>query len=284
MRPNTITVSSLLLILSSIACGDPVPNADVPPPDAPPPEPLDGDPAAPASDPSPNVESEAAIPVDEDPTSPDMWTVAPGEGVELSGTVSYGGTTTGGVFLDVLDASGADLEDSKKMLHSAKLNGMGAWSLHAPAGTGAVHLCAFVDADDNGPTPADPKAITLEPVVIRNAAVQGIELVLLDDWDIQHPETLTVYQSAAAADAGGAAPPLPEGAPTVPADGEPNVPADPNADPTPPDGGDDGAPPGAETIDPGAGGLGLLDPARSQHDMSCPFHGLGLAYLTETTE
>lgn len=287
--------ATLLMLTLSFGCGDPVSNAGVmppPPDDVPPPTPADGAPNAPLDGgPVDGVPVDGVQPGAEgaplpagDPAKNDRFVVAEGEGVEIAGSVAYSGSAEGKIYLDVLDATSDGDAEALRLLHSTTLVGAGPFSITAPAGFGPVRLCAFIDVDDNGPTPADPKAISLEPVVIGDHAVTGLRLELLDDWDTLHADSLSLYQSGpevgrADSPAGGAAPP------PAPVDGEPVAPTGPpQAEPT----GGDGDPPPAgdqgQGIEPGMGGQGQLDGERSGLDMSCPYHGLGLAYLTETSD
>lgn len=285
----------LLLLLLAAGCGDPVPNADAPlppPPEVPPPAPADGEPNTPNDGgPADGAPMDGVAPGGEGappPGAPEgqdsRFLVGEGEGVEVSGSISYGGTAEGKIFLDVLDAATEGDQEAMRLLHSTTLDAIGNFSITAPADFGPVRLCVFIDVDDNGPTPADPKAISLEPVVIGSSAVTGLSLELLDDWDVQHAESTSAYQSGAEIGAGT----MPAGdaaPPPAPIDGEPVAPTEPSQGDPPPDA-NQGAPaaPEGQGVDPGMGGQGQLDGERSGHDMSCPYHGLGLAYLTQTSD
>jgi hypothetical protein len=231
---------------------------------------------------------EGSQPLADGPAQDDRFLVGEGEGVEVAGTVRYGGTAEGRIFVDVLDAAADGDKEAMKLLHSSTLDAVGAFSITAPVNLGPVRLCAFIDVDDNGPTPTDPKAISLEPVVIGSKAITGISLELLDDWDSQHADSLSFYTSGAEVD-GQALPASGSEPPPAPIDGAPVEPTEPAQDaPPPPSAPGEAAPPPAvppgEGIEPGMGGQGQLDDGRSSHDMSCPYHGLGLAYLTKTSD
>ncbi len=213
-------LASLPLLLLALGCGDPVPNVDPGPPPAPePPPPADGEPAA------LNPQGAAAAPNAPPPAAGgppgSKFVIEDGEGVEISGTIRYAGAAQGKLFLDVLDASPDTPEDSVRLLHSTTVEAPGAWTIVAPKGRGPVRLCAFIDVDDNGPTPADPKVVTPEPIDIGSSPIHGVTLELVDDWDAQNADRLSLYQSGSDAMPPPADQTGPEAIPQANVDGEP---------------------------------------------------------------
>jgi hypothetical protein len=108
-------------------------------------------------------------------------TVAPGEGVVVSGTISYEGEKTGKIRLDVLTARGNNPHMLAKTL---ELPAMGDWSLELPKDFGKVNIVGFLDQTGDGPTPDDPAMALPEPLVVGTEAVEGLTLVLSDDPDL----------------------------------------------------------------------------------------------------
>jgi hypothetical protein len=160
--------------------------------------------------------------------------VAEGEGVTLSGTMSYDGEQAGSIRLDflVIDAGGT----APKLMHAESLNEMGAWSLDVPKDFGELIVVGFIDADADGPSPTDPAATVTLDVAGEN--MPDIELKLVDDPDLG---TLTPgVHGGPGAD--GEAPPEggPDGAPPdgAPPEGEPGEPTAPGEGLPPVDGAD----------------------------------------------
>lgn len=156
------------------------------------------------------------------PTSP-SFQVAAGEGVKVSGTVTYGGAAaTGKVKIDFLrHAEGAQFPE---LLHSVTLAGPGAFEVEAPKDAGKLMVVAFMDANDNGPDPAEPRAPAQE-IVVGTAPVTGLTLALTENPDAGDKGKPPITEPAAAPGAGGPQPigtpgtPQPLGAPPAPAGG-----------------------------------------------------------------
>jgi hypothetical protein len=108
-------------------------------------------------------------------------TVAPGEGVVVSGTISYEGEKTGKIRLDVLTARGNNPHMLAKTL---ELPAMGDWSLELPKDFGTVNIVGFLDQTGDGPTPDDPAMALPQPVKVGTEAIEGLALVLTDEPDL----------------------------------------------------------------------------------------------------
>ncbi len=108
------------------------------------------------------------------------WKLAEGEGVALSGTVSYEGEAPeGAVRVDVLTQAG----DAPPHLVSAEtLEGLGAFTIRAPKDFGEVHLVAFIDRAGDGPSPDDAAATV--KVSIGAEDVPDLSLALSDEPDL----------------------------------------------------------------------------------------------------
>jgi hypothetical protein len=169
-------------------------------------------------------------------SGPPTFKVEAGAGVKVSGTISYGGASTGSVRLDFFSEKG-------ELLHALALDKVGAWSVDAPKDAGKLKVSAFIDTDGNGPSPYEPSGESA--VTVAAAPVSGVELKLVDGKgtppaglptiDPNKPDAMkgargtSPAESAAAAGggravgnnapAGGAPPPPPSGAP--PADAKP---------------------------------------------------------------
>ena len=87
------------------------------------------------------------------PPEPGNFSLDDGAGVTVSGTLKYTGEAKGGVRIDVLRKED---DAPPQLLHVEKLDAPGAFSFQAPSNTGEVSLVAFVDVDDDGPSPSDP--------------------------------------------------------------------------------------------------------------------------------
>ncbi len=110
---------------------------------------------------------------------PTEWEGADGKSVTVSGTVSYTGSQTGTIYVDFV-VRDHNAKPSTKIVHSVKLDELGAFETKAPAGFGKVDVTAFIDTDDNGPGPGEPGGGTQDPIEIGTTDVTGISLKLAD--------------------------------------------------------------------------------------------------------
>jgi len=166
-------------------------------------------------------------------SGPPTFKVEAGAGVKVSGTISYGGASTGSVRLDFFSEKG-------ELLHALAMDKVGSWSVDAPKDAGRLKVSAFIDTDGNGPSPYEPSGEST--VTVAAAPVSGVEVKLVDGKGTPPAGTPTIDPNksdamngarvttpAAAAPAGGpgassappaaGSPPPPAGAP--PADAKP---------------------------------------------------------------
>ena len=108
--------------------------------------------------------------------------VTPGEGVKLSGTITYTGAKTGAVHVDFLRAP--ENSSYPELLHSISITSAGPWEVEAPKGTGKVGIVAYVDIAGDGPNDGDPEARVPGLVDIANDAIPGLDLTLSDTPDL----------------------------------------------------------------------------------------------------
>ncbi|MFN7143912.1 MAG: hypothetical protein ACK4YP_09065 [Myxococcota bacterium] len=160
--------------------------------------------------------------------TPQGFQVTAGEGVKLSGTVSYAGTKTGPVTVDFLrQAQGGTFPE---LVHSVTLPAPGPFEVEAPKDAGDIAIVAFIDSNGNGPDPGEPAGRVKDMVKVGAEPVTGLEIALSDAPDLG---------DLAPGGAGGATPP-PGGA-----EGTPPVQGTPGEAPagTPPAGTPPAAPP-----------------------------------------
>ena len=110
--------------------------------------------------------------------APTGFTLTPGEGVKLSGTVTYSGSAKGTIRVDFLrNPEGSPYPE---LMHSVELTEPGPWEVEVPKNFGALMIVGFIDADNNGPSPGEPSASNREPMSVGAQPVKGIELALSD--------------------------------------------------------------------------------------------------------
>jgi len=114
---------------------------------------------------------------------PKGFEVEDGQGVTLSGTVVYEGERDGTLRVDFLPAKPD--QGLPGAVHSITMEQPGDWSVEAPKGFGELLICAFIDANDDGPSRGEPKVLLDAPIAVDQESIEGIELVVLDDWDRQ---------------------------------------------------------------------------------------------------
>ncbi len=108
--------------------------------------------------------------------------VTTGEGIKLSGTVSYTGSKTGVVRIDFLQKS--TQSNFPDLIHSMELATPGAWEVEAPKDGGEFWVVAFLDADGNGPSPGEPAARVKDMVKLGSTPIAGLDLALSDTPDL----------------------------------------------------------------------------------------------------
>jgi len=108
--------------------------------------------------------------------------VTTGEGIKLSGTVSYTGSKTGVVRIDFLQQS--TQSNFPDLVHSLELAAPGPWEVEAPKDGGDFWVVAFLDADANGPSPGEPAARVKDMVKLASTPITGLDLALSDTPDL----------------------------------------------------------------------------------------------------
>ena len=160
------------------------------------------------------------------------FSVAPGEGVQMSGVFDYQGETPGSYRIDFQKRESSN--SPPMLVHTIELDAPGAWSLEVPKDYGPIYLTGFVDLKGDGPSPDDPIGRTSEPVMIGSEAIEGVNLniALGNDAGLAGPPNPGDNKPPDDASAGE---PAPEGAPGGdPEEGAPGGP--------PPEGAPEGAP------------------------------------------
>ena len=148
-------------------------------PDAPP----DGVQAPPAQPADPNAAGGATAPPPADGGTggqpppgggpPAAFSFTPGEGVTVSGKASFKGDPNGTIRMDVLKKT----EAMPELIHSAKLDKLGDFSVELPKSIGTVQVTVFIDAGSDGPSPGEPMAASAW-IDIGTEPVKGLDLVL----------------------------------------------------------------------------------------------------------
>lgn len=259
----------LLPLLFLTACPDPAATQD---PNAPPP----GGEAGPPADPNaiPGTPDPNAAPGPADPNAtpgagapnganqagsrpvPAGFTVTPGQGVKLSGNIVWSGAVDGKLRVDFLrNPEGSPYPE---LMHSLEQSKAGPWSVEVPKDLGEISVVAFIDKDDNGPSPGEPMALYKGDLKIASQTeIKDINLELSESPDMGafQPRNEQTGQGGAPSELVGAGPNPTTGATGVPAPG------------TPPAGGTEGAPPpgtppaGAPAAPPGPAPAGGAAPA-----------------------
>jgi hypothetical protein len=115
------------------------------------------------------------------PTAPGFKVTA-GEGVKLSGVITYAGSKTGTVRIDFLQQSAqANFPD---LVHSIELAAAGPWEVEAPKDGGEYWVVSFLDANGNGPDPGEPAARVKDLVKVGTTPITGLDLVLSDNPEL----------------------------------------------------------------------------------------------------
>lgn len=108
--------------------------------------------------------------------------VKPGEGVKLSGTISYSGSKTGPIHIDFL--SPGENGSFPGLLASMTIEKAGPWETEAPKGLGKVGVVGYVDVAGDGPNDGDPAARITGLVEVGSDAITGLDLALSDTPDL----------------------------------------------------------------------------------------------------
>jgi hypothetical protein len=164
---------SLALLASSSGCPQPpqgmTPDQDHGQGRAPQPEGGDPSPPPPASPAAPGR------------AAPEPLDIQPGQGVELSGTVSYAGSTQGQLRLEVLLRR--ERGSAPTLLVSEPIGSEGTWSTTLPRQLGRVRVLSYIDTDDDGPSPGEPRGEPERVVFIGDDPIAGLDIVVRDPSD-----------------------------------------------------------------------------------------------------
>ena len=107
-----------------------------------------------------------------------QFDVEEGEGVTLSGSVSYAGEQEGSLLFQVLTSR----EEGPFLEHSQDLDQEGPFSIEAPKMLGEANLVVFLDLTGDGASASDPAG--MQVVEIGLSDVDGIEVEVVDDADL----------------------------------------------------------------------------------------------------
>lgn len=180
-----------LLLLTLFACPDPTTAAEL------------GNPGPGGAAPGSPGGPQSAM--DGPPPAPGNFNVADGAGVVVSGTLAYPGNQSGQLRLDFL----ATEDDAPpRLLHVEKLDAFGSYSVSTPPNTGSVAIVAFVDVNNDGPSPTDPAGMIR--INIEESNIESADITLSDEPDLGDLTPGDVGPSTANDATDGAAPEAPE--------------------------------------------------------------------------
>ncbi len=120
-------------------------------------------------------------PPNSEETSPG-FSVAAGEGVQLSGTVSYAGSKVGKYHIDFLQPP--ESGHFPKLVHSLLVDEPGAWSIEAPKKLGKVGVIGYLDVAGDGPSDGDPAFRFPGLIDVDELPLANLDLVLSDSPDL----------------------------------------------------------------------------------------------------
>lgn len=162
---------ALLMLLTG--CPDPVPSTDAASSGA-----AQAGAAAPAAPP----DGGGAPPAGAGRPAAPGFQVEPGQGVKITGTVTYPGTATGTYRIDFLRA--AEGAGFPELLHSLSMDKPGTWEVEAPKSAGKVHVVSYLDAAEDGPSAGEPAVLYGKALDIESDPITDVALVLSDDPDL----------------------------------------------------------------------------------------------------
>ncbi len=185
---------------------------------------------------------------------PSEFDAPPEKSVKLSGTVSYAGTRTGELYVDFVKKEEGG-NPPMRIVHSIKLDALGAWEVLAPKGTGVVDVVGFIDMNANGPSRGEPIGAVMD-LEIGEVDIADLAIEITDEEegpDDESPDGAPAPPPAGAP-APGSPPPAEGGTGPAPAEGTP-APAGGEAAPAPaPADGGEAAPAPPNEAAPAAGG------------------------------
>ncbi len=107
--------------------------------------------------------------------NPTGFQVSAGDGVTMSGSISYDGTASGVLRLDFLKQP--EGQTLPQLLHTMALDAPGPWKVDVPKDLGSVNIVAYLDANENGPNEGEPSA-TATNIEVGGDPITGIDLEL----------------------------------------------------------------------------------------------------------
>lgn len=128
------------------------------------------------------VDGTVAPPPPPSPESSPAFVVVPGEGVKVSGTVGYAGTSEGKFHVDFVEPPQPG--HYPKLVHSVLVESAGAWELEVPKNYGKVGVMAYLDIAGDGPTPTDPAARVAALLEIGETEISGLVLNCVENADL----------------------------------------------------------------------------------------------------
>lgn len=155
-----------------------------PDPSAPIDEPLGnpGGEGAPPGPPGPGGGEGGAAPMTPPSIGNSKFDVVAGEGVKLSGTITYAGTKSGAIHIDFLRPG--ENGSFPGLLSSITVEKLGPWEVEAPKGLGKVGVVGYVDVAGDGPNSDDPAARISGLIDVGTEPAAGLDLVLSDAPDL----------------------------------------------------------------------------------------------------
>ena len=109
--------------------------------------------------------------------------VKPGEGVVISGTVTYAGTKTGKVRIDALKPSEGG-NGFPVLLGTNTVDTVGSFTVEVPKSAGTVQLVVFLDLQGDGPSSTDPAGRTKDALTVATDPVSGVTIDISDAPDL----------------------------------------------------------------------------------------------------
>ena len=227
----------LVLLSLAVLMGCPDPSAPIDDPLANP----GGEGAPPGGPPGPGGGAGGAAPMSPPSIGNSKFDVLAGEGVKLSGNITYAGTKAGAIHIDFLRPG--ENGSFPGLLSSITVEKLGPWEVEAPKGLGKVGVVGYVDVAGDGPNSDDPAARIADLIDVGTEPLTGLDLTLSDSPDLgeftpgkgdKGPSPAGTPEGGAVEAPGGAAPVAPPSAEggIPPVDGTPPPPPAPS--PAPP--------------------------------------------------
>lgn len=104
--------------------------------------------------------------------------VKSGQGIKISGVVTYDGARKGVIRIDFLRQP-AEKEGLPELLHTLSLDSPQAFDVEAPKDLGEIGVVAFIDSNENGPSEGEP--VWMEKVTVGSTPVTDLKFALSDD-------------------------------------------------------------------------------------------------------